>query len=324
MGTDSKRAAIERSVARQAIQRRRITKGVPPLDRENILAYVLLTPAVVTLLVFVAYPFCYGIWLSLSDSRIGMDGSFIGFTNYIHVLHDPIFRRTARNTFVYTGVSLLFKFSLGIAMALVLNKRFHGSRFARAAMLLPWIVPTVLSALAWKLIFDSLYSPINWLLTHHWALIGGAQLMRHGPSWLGTAPYPMISLIIANIWRGTPFFGISILAGLQTIPEELNEAAAIDGANAVQRFWRITMPLLRPVLTIVLLLSTILTFSDFQLIEVLTNGGPANSTHVFATYAFQTGIIGGGNIGQGAAISLFMFPLLIAAVFGVLISLRRE
>lgn len=379
------------SIGARATQPRQPAPRIPLLEREHVLAYVLLAPAVITLLVFVAYPFLYGIWLSLTNSKIGIPGHFIGLRNFRAVLDDPIFRRAVGNTFAYTAVTTVFKLVLGIAMALVLNNQFRGKRFARAAMLLPWIVPTVLSALAWKLIFDSLYSPINWMLQHRWAwsdlyqlgvalssfvlaayaaiylgrwlgssepgkrlgpnavlisqlvvviaLIvvwnkivgtifdppgGQWQLTKRGPSWLGQNPFPMISLMIANIWRGVPFFGISLLAGLQTIPLELYEAAAIDGASARQRFQRITLPLLRPVLTVVLLLSTILTFADFQLIAVLTNGGPANSTHVFATYAYQTGIVGGGNIGVGAAISLFMFPVLMFVVFAVLLSLRKE
>ncbi|MGN6759076.1 MAG: carbohydrate ABC transporter permease [Thermomicrobiales bacterium] len=316
--------AAERQLAAQDAYAGRRGGGVALLERENILAYILLTPAVLTLLIFVAYPFCYGVWLSLTDARIGIAGSFIGLRNFRDLLRDPIFRLTVRNTFVYTIATEIFKLSLGIAMALVLNKRFRGQRFARAAMLLPWIAPTVLTALAWKLLFDSLFSPINWLLTHHYILLGGWRPMAIGPSWLGRAPLPIISLIIANIWRGMPFFGISILAGLQTIPEDLYEAAAIDGASAWQRFWRITLPLLRPVLSVVVLLSTILTFADFQLIKVLTNGGPTNSTQVFATYAYQIGIVGGSNIGRGAAVSLFMFPLLLVTVSGVLLSLRKE
>ncbi len=402
MGMNLKRAgAVERQLAEQAARPGAQGRAaIPLLERENILAYLLLAPAVLTLLVFVAYPFCYGIWLSLTNSRIGYAGDFVGLANFRDNLRDPIFRTTVSNTFLYTAVTTVFKLILGIAMALVLNNQFRGKRFARAAMLLPWIVPTVLSALAFKLIFDALYSPINWLLTRRWdyssayastltllgllvgvvlyltlgqraragraativpillltvpvlvgALLGALtftvspnpvrslmaewgtvarggdnwQVMRRGPAWLGNPPFPMISLMIANIWRGVPFFGISLLAGLQTIPLELYEAASIDGAGAWQRFRRITLPLLRPVLTVVLLLSIILTFADFQLIRVLTDGGPANSTQVFATYAYQTGIVGGGYIGQGASISLFMFPLLMITVFAVLLSLRKE
>ncbi|HET8625871.1 MAG TPA: sugar ABC transporter permease [Thermomicrobiales bacterium] len=316
--------ALERGLAAQDAYPGRRAQAAALLERENILAYLLLTPAVLTLLIFVAYPFCYGIWLSLTDARIGVAGAFVGIRNFADLLHDPIFRTTAKNTFIYTGATEVFKLSLGIAMALVLNKRFRGQRFARAAMLLPWIAPTVLTALGWKLIFDSLFSPINWALTHHYAIFGGWRPLRDGPSWLGVMPWPMISLIIANVWRGMPFFGISILAGLQTIPDDLYEASAIDGASAWQRFWRITLPLLRPVITVVVLLSTILTFADFQLIKVLTNGGPTNMTQVFATYAYQVGITGGSNIGMGAAISLFMFPLLLIVVVAVLLSLRKE
>lgn len=288
------------------------------LDREALLAWVLLAPTLVIILIFVAYPFFYGIWLSLSDATIGNAGRFIGLQNFQTLLQDSIFRQTVLNTFLYTFVTVIFKGTLGIAMALVLNNPLPFKRFMRAAMLLPWVVPTVLSTLAWLWMFDATYSIFNWVGIH-------LGLCQPGtcPNWLGTAPFPMLSIMIVNIWRGIPFFGISLLAGMQTIPEELYEAASIDGANAAHRFWQITLPLLRPVTTVVVLISLILTFADFQIIYILTRGGPTNSTQVFATYAYQVGLQG-TQIGQGAAISLFMFPILCVVVFFTLLSLRRE
>lgn len=283
-------------------------------DREDVFAYVLLVPVLLILGVFVAYPFGYGVWLALTDSEIGHAGKFIGLTNLTYLLKDKIFIQAATNSFVYTGVTTVFKLVLGLAMAAVLNEHFRGNRFVRAATLLPWIIPTVLSTLAWKWIFDPSFSVINYLL---------ASVGIQGPSWLGSWPFPMISVITVNIWRGMPFYGVSFLAGMQTISLELYEAATIDGASAWQRFRHITLPLLRHVITIVLLLSTILTFADFQIVYALTGGGPANQTHLFATYSFQVGLRG-LDIGVGAAISLFMFPILALIVFLTLWTLRKE
>ncbi len=284
------------------------------LEREAVLGYLLMLPALALLTVFVLYPFLYGIWLALTDSRIGVPGDFVGLRNFLELTQDSIFQQTFRNTFLYTGVTTVFKLIFGLAIAALLNNTFPLKRFVRAAVLLPWIVPTVLSALAWLWMFDSTFSVINWVL---------ARFGIKGPVWLGNNPWPMISLMAVNIWRGTPFYAISFLAGMQTINQELYEAAAIDGASRWQMFRRITLPLLKPVITIVLLLSVILTFSDFQLIYVLTRGGPANSTHLFATLAYQVGLPS-GEIGRGAAISLFIFPALCVTVFLVLWYMRRQ
>lgn len=284
------------------------------LEREQVLGYLLMLPALALLTVFVLYPFLYGIWLALTDSRIGIPGQFVGLRNFLDLTQDSIFQQTFRNTFLYTGVTTVFKLIFGLAIAALLNNKFPLKRFVRAAVLLPWIVPTVLSALAWLWMFDSTFSVVNWVL---------ARFGIKGPVWLGNNPWPMISLMVVNIWRGTPFYAISFLAGMQTINQELYEAAAIDGASRWQMFRHITLPLLKPVITIVLLLSVILTFSDFQIIYVLTRGGPANSTHLFATLAYQVGLPS-GEIGRGAAISLFIFPALCITVFLTLWYMRRQ
>ncbi len=284
------------------------------LEREEVLGYLLMLPALALLTVFVLYPFLYGIWLALTDSRIGVPGEFVGLRNFVELTRDSIFQQTFRNTFLYTGVTTVFKLIFGLAVAVLLNNSFPLKRFVRAAVLLPWIVPTVLSALAWLWMFDSTFSVLNWVL---------ARFGIKGPVWLGNDPWPMVSLMIVNIWRGTPFYAISFLAGMQTINQELYEAAAIDGASRWQMFRHITLPLLKPVITIVLLLSVILTFSDFQLIYVLTRGGPANSTHLFATLAYQVGLPS-GEIGRGAAISLFSFSALCVTVFLILWYMRRQ
>ncbi len=284
------------------------------LEQERVLGPTLVSFAMAELLIFVAYPFGYAIWLSLTDTFIGQPGNFVGVANFVEQFRDDIFRRTVWNTFEYTFVSCAFKVILGLGMAIVLNLEYPCKGLVRAIALLPWIIPTVLSTIAWLWMFDSTFSVFNWLL---------ARVGIRGPIWLGQGHWPMISLIIVNVWRGTPFIGICCLAGMQTIPEELYEAARVDGTTAVQRFRHITLPLLMPVTTVVLLLTVILTFADFQLIYVLTRGGPANTTHVFSTLSYFTGIQS-GQLGAGAAISLTMFPVLVIVIMLTLKVLRRQ
>jgi multiple sugar transport system permease protein len=284
-------------------------------QREASLGYALLIPTAVMLLVFLAWPFFWGIWLALSSAEIGDPGHFIGFGNFAYNMGDTIFVQSFWNTMAYTAITTVFKFGLGMSMALLLNQVFPLQRFARAALLLPWIIPSVLSTLAWRWMFDPTFSVLNWVLIH--------SFHSSGVNWLGTTNTALASIFIVNIWRGAPFYGISLLAGLQTIPPDLYEAARVDGASRWQQFREITLPLLRPVLLVVLMLSTILTFADFQLPYVLTRGAPYNSTNVLATWAFNIGVPG-GNIGEGAAISLVLFPLLAVAITLVLVSLRSR
>jgi multiple sugar transport system permease protein len=286
------------------------------LERENSLGLILMVPAVAVLVIFIAYPFLLGIWYSLSDARIGVPGQFVGLNNFIANAQNGIFQQTLKNTFVYTGITTVFKLVLGMALALLMNQNFRGRNFVRAALLLPWIIPTALSTLAWLWIFDSTYGIISWMLKN-------AGLIQRNIPFLGDPVLAMGSVIVVNIWRGTPFFAISLLAGLQTIPQDLYEAAAIDGASAWQRFQRVTLPLIMPVLTIVTLFSIIWTFADFQLVYVLTRGGPTNSTHLLATFAYQIGMTA-GELGNGAAISLWMFPFMVALVIATLWYQRRE
>lgn len=285
------------------------------LEDERWLALVLLVPTVLLLAVFIAYPFVKGVELSVTDVRVGVPGHFVGLHNFTVLANDSIFRTAVWNTFVYTGVTTVFKLALGLWLALLLNRHFKGKALTRAFVLLPFIIPTVLSTFAWKWMFDPTFSVINWTL-YQFGLIHGRI------NWLGDPGLAMVSIIIVNVWRGVPFYAISLLAGLQTISPELHEAAAIDGARPWQRFWHVTWPLLLPVTMVVVLFSIIQTFADFQLVYVLTGGGPANSTQLFATYAYQIGV-GTGLLSQGAAISLAMFPVLLVVVIIQLLYIRR-
>jgi multiple sugar transport system permease protein len=285
------------------------------LEDERWLAMALLLPTVVLLGLFIAYPFFEGVYLSVTNTKVGVPGAFVGFKNFDKIWHDGIFRVAVWNTFLYTAVTTVFKLALGLWLALLLNRHFKGKAFVRAFILLPFIIPTVLSTFAWKWMFDPTFSVINWVLFKLGMITGRIN-------WLGDPELAMISVIIVNVWRGVPFYAISLLAGLQTISPELHEAAAIDGAPPWKRFWYVTWPLLLPVTMVVVLFSVIQTFADFQLVYVLTGGGPANATHLFATYAYQIGV-GTGLLSEGAAISLAMFPVLFFVVIVQLLYIRR-
>ncbi len=297
----------------------RTSQPAPPLTRflenERLLAAALLSPTVLLLGTFIAYPFVMGVWLSLSSTSVGNVGEFVGAKNFVKAWNDSIFRQAFGNTFFYTFWATIFKLVLGMWLALLLNRHFRGKRLVRASMLLPFIVPTVLSTFAWRWMFDPTFSVLNWLLY-------SAGMITTKLPFLSDGTYGLWCAIVVNTWRGMPFFAITLLAGLQTINPDLHEAASLDGANGWQRFWHVTWPLLKPVTLVVVVFSIIQTFSDFQLIYVLTGGGPANATHLIATYAYQIGVAT-GLLGEGAAISLFMLPVLFIVVWLQLRYLRR-
>ena len=287
------------------------------LDREEFLGPLFVTPALLLLLVLVAYPFCMALYFALSDAFIGRPSHWVGLRNFLHLWQSDAFRQTFQNAFVFTGAAVGCKLVLGISLALLLNQQLWFKRMIRGAVLLPWVIPTALSTLGWWWMFNSLYSVVNW------TGIALGLMDPPGPNWLGQRYYAMTAVVTVNVWRGLPFFAITILAGLVSIPKELYEAAEADGAGPVARFWYVTLPLLKGVLAIVLLFSTIITFSDFNIVYVLTHGGPINSTHLFATLARQVGL-DTGRIGEGAAISLYLFPVLAFVVYAQLKFVRRE
>ena len=284
-------------------------------ESERLLAALLLLPALVLLGVFIAYPFVMGVWFSLTSISVGNPGEFVWLRNFVKAWNDSIFQQAFRNTFVYTFWATIFKLAIGMWVALLLNRNFKGKRIVRASMLLPFIVPTVLSTFAWRWMVDPTFSVLNWALYRMGFITTKLPFLSDGAWALWVA-------IAVNTWRGMPFFAITLLAGLQTINPDLHEAASLDGANGWNRFWHVTWPLLKPVTIVVVVFSVIQTFSDFQLIYVLTGGGPANSTHLVATYAYQLGVAT-GMLGEGAAISLFIFPVLFVVVWIQLRYLRR-
>ena len=286
------------------------------LDRGPVFSWLMMAPPILFLLAFVGYPFCYGILLSLEHRPVAQPGSFVGLANFVTDLHDPVFWRVAMNTFIYTGVATVLKMVGGLGLALAMNQQFRFKNLVRALLLLPFIVPTVLSTVAWMWMLDPAFSVVNRLLI-------ALGVPRPGPSWLGNPVLAMISIIVINTWRGLPFYGITLLAGLQTVPTELYEAATIDGAGGWHRFRYVTLPLLRPFIMIVTLFSVIFTFADFQLVYVLTHGGPQNATHLFATYAFDIAM-GGGQLGLGASVALAMLPALALLIVAITIYLRKK
>jgi multiple sugar transport system permease protein len=283
--------------------------------RDATQGYIMVAPAIILLIVLVAYPFCLALWLSLTNKTVGNDGTFVGLHNFTNQLDSQIFKTAFRNTTWYTFLTTIIKFVLGFGLALLLNQEFWGRKFFRAAILMPWIVPSVLSTMAWLWLFDSNLSSLNWLFKH-------LHLIHKNLPFLTDPNWAMGSIITVNVWRGTPFLAITILAGLQTIPRDLYEAASIDGAGRLTKFARITVPLVMPVVTIVLIVSIIGTFSDIQIVYALTGGGPTNSTQVLATLSYSSGLKS-GLLGQGAAISLYMFPVMLLMVVLQVWNVRR-
>jgi multiple sugar transport system permease protein len=282
----------------------------------NWLGFWFMVPAMAFLILFLAYPLGLGVWLSFTDARIGRTGAFVGLENYEWLAGDSNFWLVVFNTLFYTGVASIVKFGVGLYLALLLNERMPFKAIIRALVLIPFIVPTVLSAIAFWWIYDSQFSIVSWSLRNLGLIDGNINF-------LGDVWNARWSVIFANVWRGIPFIAITLLAGLQTVSPSLYEAATIDGANSWQRFRFITYPLLTPIIAVVMTFSVLFTFTDFQLIWVLTRGGPVNATHLMATLSYQRAILG-GNLGEGAAISTAMIPFLFAAIMISWFGLQRR
>jgi multiple sugar transport system permease protein len=285
-------------------------------NSRNFLGAAFMLPAAVLLILFLTYPLGLGVWLGFTDTKIGRGGSWIGLENYAFLWGDSVTRVALFNTLFYTFVASVIKFVLGLWLAIILNDRIPFKTFFRTIILLPYIVPTALSAIAFWWIYDSQFSIISWVLVK----MGWIDSYI---DFLGNPWNARLSTIAANIWRGVPFVAITLLAGLQTISPSLYEAGAIDGATGWQRFRHITLPLLTPIIAVVMTFSVLFTFTDFQLIYVLTRGGPLNATHLMATLSFQRAIPGGA-LGEGAAIAIAMIPFLLAAILFSYFGLQRR
>jgi multiple sugar transport system permease protein len=295
---------------------RRITAWDRLKTNRNWLAIWFMLPAAAFLILFLAYPLGLGVWLSFTDARLGRDGIFIGLENYEFLWDDTTFWLSVFNTLLYTIVASTIKFAVGLYLALLLNERLPFKAIIRAVVLIPFIVPTVLSAIAFWWLFDPQFSIISWSLKK-------MGLITTNIDFLGDVWNARWSVIFANIWRGVPFVAITLLAGLQTVSPSLYEAATIDGATPWQRFRYITYPLLTPIIAVVMTFSVLFTFTDFQLIWVLTRGGPVNATHLMATFSYQRAIMS-GYLGEGAAISTAMIPFLLFAILVSWFGLQRR
>jgi len=285
-------------------------------DNRNALGAIFMLPAALLLLLFLTYPLGLGTWLGFTDAKVGRPGVWVGLENYEFLWHDSVTRLALFNTLFYTVVASVIKFGLGLWLALLLNRNLPFKTFFRAVVLLPYIVPTALSAIAFWWIYDSQFSIISWALVK-------MGLIDKYIDFLGDPWNARFAVIAANVWRGVPFVAITLLAGLQTISPSYYEASAIDGATPWQQFRHVTLPLLTPIIAVVMTFSVLFTFTDFQLIYVITRGGPLNATHLMATLSFQRAIPGGA-LGEGAAISIAMVPFLLAAILVSFFGLQRR
>ena len=285
-------------------------------NNRNVLGLLFMLPAGALLLVFLTYPLGLGTWLGFTDTKIGRAGQWVGLDNFIYLVGDNVAQLSLFNTLFYTVVASVVKFVLGLWLAILLNQHLPFKSFFRAVVLLPFIVPTALSAIAFWWLYDAQFSVISWTLTK-------LGFIDRYIDFLGDPWNARFSAVAANIWRGVPFVAICLLAGLQTISPSLYEAAALDGATPWQRFRFVTLPLLTPIIAVVMTFSVLFTFTDFQLIYVLTRGGPLNATHLMATLSFQRAI-SGGSLGEGAALATLMIPFLLAAILFSYFGLQRR
>ena len=285
-------------------------------NNRNALGLLFMLPAAAFLLLFLTYPLGLGTWLGFTDARLGRPGGWIGIENYEFLWGDSVTRLALFNTLFYTAVASVLKFGFGLWLALLLNKDIRLKTFFRAVILLPYIVPTALSAIAFWWIYDSQFSIVSWVLVK-------LGVIDKYIDFLGDPWNARLATIFANVWRGVPFVAITLLAGLQTISPSFYEASAIDGATRWQQFRHVTLPLLTPIIAVVMTFSVLFTFTDFQLIYVLTRGGPLNATHLMATLSFQRAI-NGGALGEGAAIAIAMVPFLLAAIMFSFFGLQRR
>jgi multiple sugar transport system permease protein len=286
------------------------------LENRNVLGLLFMLPAGALLLVFLTYPLGLGTWLGFTDAKIGRPGAWVGWENFQFLFGDSVARLSLFNTFFYTIVASILKFVLGLWLAILLNKHLPFKAFLRAIVLLPFIVPTALSAIAFWWIYDPQFSVVSWVLVK-------TGLINSYIDFLGDPWMARFSTIVANVWRGVPFVAITLLAGLQTISPSLYEAASLDGANERQKFWHVTLPMLTPIIAVVMTFSVLFTFTDFQLIWAMTRGGPVNATHLMATLSYQRAIIS-GFLGEGSAISTAMIPFLLAAIMVSWFGLQRR
>lgn len=278
--------------------------------------YLFVLPLGVLVLALIGYPLGSAVYVSLTEKYVGYPARFVGLRNYVELSRDPVFHKVVWNSALFTVASVTAKLAIGLLMALALHRALAARRLIRGILLLPWVVPTVITALAWHWMFDALRGFINVSLQSLGLL--GAPI-----AWLAQPATAMLAVIVVNIWRGFPFFGVSLLAGLQAIPRDLYEAAAVDGASPLQRFRHVTLPGLRPVIFVTALISTIFTLNDFNIVYVMTRGGPGIATHVLATYSYEVGFQA-LRWGKAVAVSMYLMPLVAVLIVVLARRLTRE
>jgi multiple sugar transport system permease protein len=287
------------------------------LDSERWLGPLLIGPAVLYIVLLVAAPFFMALYYSLSNTTTGGGTlGFVGLRNFTNVVGTPKFQTALKNTLVFAFLSQTVVLLLSNALALALQKNFRGKGLIRFLILLPWVAPISVGTIAWLWIFDSTYSVLNWTLRMA-GLIEGQGFM-----WLGVPHLAMGSVIAVHVWRQLPLATVILLAGLSSIPNDIHDAAAVDGAGFWRHYFQVTLPLILPISLVALLFGLVFTFTDMIIIYNLTRGGPYDTTQVLASLAFYTGIAG-GDLAEGAAIALFLFPLLLAAALAFLRIARR-
>lgn len=297
------------------------------IDSERLLAPLLIAPAILYIVVLVGIPFLLAIYYSLSDATTGDPSlNFVGLRNFVAILEDPVFRRSLKNTFIFTIVSQALVLVLAKILALALLKDFRGKWLARFLIMLPWTAPIALGVIGWMWILDSIFSPIDWSL-RYMGLLGRPDAIL-GPAsnlyWLGVPSLAMTSVIVVHIWRMLPLATVIMLAGLTALPQEVLDAAKVDGAGFWRLLFQIMIPLLLPIISIAALFGVVFTFTDMVVVYVLTQGGPIHSTQVLASWAFFKGIEA-GDLAQGSAIALFLFPVMAAmAIFMLRLARRTE
>ena len=294
-------------------------------DNERVLSAFMIAPAIIYIAVLVGFPFVLAIMYSLSDATTGDPSlDFVGLKNFIAVVQDPVFQKSLKNTFIFTFVSQALVIVLSKALALALLEDFRGKRVVRFLILLPWTAPIALGTIGWMWIFDSIFSPIDWVLRYAGLLGSPDALLGANPNlyWLGVPELAMASIILVHTWRMLPLSTVIMLAGLTSIPRDILDAAAVDGAGFWRRMFQITIPMLLPIIGIAVLFGVAFTFTDITVVYLLTQGGPVHSTQVLASWAFFKGIEA-GDLAQGAAIALFIFPVMAAVAVFILRLVRR-
>jgi multiple sugar transport system permease protein len=288
------------------------------LESERVLGYLLIGPAVLYIALLIGYPFLLALWFAVTDQNIGaQSATFVGAQNFQSAWENSIFQRALRNTIQFTLVSEALKLVLGTCLAFLLVGDFPGKRVIRTLILIPWAIPIAIGVIAWRWMFDSLYSVINWTPIH----LG--LMEAPGPNWLGDPGLALWSVTLVNVWRGLPFSAVILMAALTSIPQDILDAARVDGCNSFQRYAYIVRPMVMPILFIGLIFSLMFSVTDISIVWLLTKGGPINATHLLATFAFQTGIVSGA-VSRGAAISLFLFPVLLVVAIWLLRILKRR